>query len=82
MSRVLACVCTFLATAVADFRVKFDVVTTEGAESFTVLVHEVRLAQVFVGGAPVRECERRASAGLGADRRCALQGGRHRWLLR
>ena len=31
---------TTLGTASADFRAKFDVTTTSGAESFTILVHE------------------------------------------
>ena len=41
MSRTrLALFATLATRAAADFRVKFDVITTGGAKSFTVLVHE------------------------------------------
>ena len=36
----MALLCALLSTAYADFRVQFDVETTKGAESFTLLVHE------------------------------------------
>jgi len=40
MTRLAALILAFVALAQADFRVKFDVVTTEGEQSFTILVHE------------------------------------------
>lgn len=74
--RLAVGLCACVALISADFRVKFDVVTTDGEGSFTVLVHEVSANisySAFVCFS--KSCCSIAPSGLGTNRRSSLQGG-------